>query len=168
MAGPIRSAAAFALRSLARVAFAIWFGGFTFYAAVVVPDLHETFGGMETGEISRRVSVILNAIGLAAVALGWAVVALDRDARWGWRGTARLGLLALTTLLLFTLIGLHRELGARLDSGDGRRAFFRLHEFYLILSTAQWFANLGLMAVASAPPRPIPGESRITNTQLER
>ncbi len=164
----MRAAAAFALRSLARIAFAIWFGGFTFYAAVVVPDLHETFGGMETGEISRRVSVVLNAVGLAAVALGWAVVALDRDIRSGWRGKVRIGLLAVTSLLLFALIVLHRDMGSRLDSGDGLRAFHRIHEFYLILSTAQWFANLGLMAVDSAPPRPIPGESRITDDHPRR
>ena len=83
--GP-RSVGAFLVRYLATVAFAIWFGGFTFYSAVVVPDLHEALGGMETGEISRRVSLLLNAIGGAAVTLCWLRIALDRGARSGWRG----------------------------------------------------------------------------------
>jgi len=148
-----KSAGAFALRYLTAVTFAIWFGGFTFYSAVVVPDLHESLGGMETGEISRRVSVVLNMIGGAAVSLGWLRVALDREARSGWRGLARLGLLALTTALLLALAVLHRHLGARLDAGGSLSAFRPIHEFYLILSTVQWVANLGLIAIEAASCR---------------
>ncbi len=139
--------ARFAVRYLAGVAFVVWFGGFTFYAAVVVPDLHEALGGMETGEISRRVGFALNTIGGAAVGLGWLRLGTDRAARAGWRGGIRAGLLALTTLLLLALVVIHGVLSARLDSGASRSSFFPLHEVYLIVSTAQWAANLGLMAV---------------------
>jgi len=154
-----REAGPFVLRYLAAVAFAIWFGGFTFYSAVVVPDLHESLGGMETGEISRRVGVVLNAIGGAAVVLAWLRVASDRGARAGWRGLARVGLLALTTALLLALVALHRHLGAWLDAGGSLREFRPAHEFYLILSTVQWAANLGLLAIEAASGRAGPGQA---------
>ncbi len=165
---PLRAVGSFAVRSLTSVAFAVWFGGFTFYAAVVVPDLHEALGGMETGEISRRVSFVLNAIGVAAVALGWLRVAGDREGREGWRGWTRIGLLAATTALLLALIALHRHLGARLDAGGSLAAFRPVHEFYLILSTAQWAANLGLLAIEAISPRPRDEGAPIVDRGFER
>ena len=151
--GP-RSFGAFLVRYLAAVAFAVWFGGFTFYAAVVVPDLHEALGGLETGEISRRVSFVLNAIGGAAVTLGWLRVATDRGARSGRRGLARVLLLGVTTALLVGLVAFHRHLGVRLDSGESLSTFRPVHEFYLILSTIQWAANLGLLAIEAGATGP--------------
>ena len=150
----MQALAAFALRILARVALAIWFGGFTFYAAVVVPDLHENLGGMETGEISRRVAPFLYAIGASAVALAWLVALTDRDQRSGWRGKARLGLLAINTLLLIALVAMHRSLGIHLDSGKSLSAFRSFHEAYLSTWTAQWLAILGLMAMDAFPRIP--------------
>ena len=141
----------FVLRFLARVAFAIWFGGFTFYAGVVVPDLHETFGGMETGEVSRRVAVVLYLFGGSAMVLGWAIAAIDPVERSGWRGKSRLGLLGISSILLLALIAMHRVMGARLDSGLSRDAFFPLHETYLTVFAIQWLANLGLMAIDRNP-----------------
>jgi hypothetical protein len=151
----LRAIGLFALRFLARVAFAIWFGGFTFYAGVVVPDLHETFGGMETGEVSRRVAVVLYLLGGSAMVLGWALAAIDPAERPGWRGKARVGLLALASILLIVLVAMHRVMGARLDSGLSRDAFFPLHETYLSVFAIEWLACLGLLAVepASAPRR---------------
>jgi hypothetical protein len=143
----LRDFGLFALRFLARVAFAIWFGGFTFYAGVVVPDLHESFGGMETGEVSRRVAVVLYVFGGSAMVLGWTLAAIDPGERAGWRGKVRLGMLAVSSILLLVLIAMHRAMGARLDSGLSRDAFFPLHETYLTVFAIQWLANLGLLAV---------------------
>jgi hypothetical protein len=143
----LRDFGLFALRFLARVAFAIWFGGFTFYAGVVVPDLHESFGGMETGEVSRRVAVVLYLFGGSAMVLGWLVAAIDPLERSGWRGKARIGFLTIASILLVALVAMHRVMGARLDSGLGRDAFFPLHETYLTVFAIQWLANLGLLAV---------------------
>ena len=143
--------AAFALRFLAQVALAAWFGGFTFYAAVVVPDLHENLGGMETGEISRRVAPFLYTIGATALVLAGLVVATDRDQRLGWRGKTRLGCLAANSLLLITLILMHRSLGVQLDSGGSLSAFRSFHEVYLTVWTGQWLAILGLMALDALP-----------------
>ena len=145
----MRALGTFALRLLARVALAVWFGGFTFYASVVVPDLHESLGGMETGEISRRVAPYLYAIGLTALLLNGLVLATDRGERSGWRGKARIALLAASSLLLIALVAMHREMGARLDSGGSRGRFFSLHESYLTVFAVQWLANLGLLALDS-------------------
>ena len=141
--------ASFVLRLLARTALAVWFGGFTFYAAVVVPDLHEHLGGIETGEVSRRVAVVLYAIGAAALLLGGLVAAIDRQP--GRRWTARLGLLAVNAGLLLALFLMHRSLEIRLDSGGNLAAFRSFHEVYLTVWTGQWLAILGLMALESAP-----------------
>jgi hypothetical protein len=148
--GITRPVAAFALRLLARVALATWFGGFSFYAAVVVPDLHEHLGGMETGEISRRVAVVLYGIGATALALGWLVAATE----WtpGWRGKVRFGLLGSNTMVLIALVLMHRSLGVRLDSGDDLPAFRSFHELYLTVWTGQWLAILGLLALEALPP----------------
>ena len=51
-------------RLLVLAAFAFWQGGFTFYAAVVVPVGTEVLGSsMEQGSITRRVTVYLNMAG---------------------------------------------------------------------------------------------------------
>jgi hypothetical protein len=139
---------------LFRATFAIWFGGFTFYAGVVVPDVHENFGGMETGEVSRRVAVVLYLFGGSAMALGWIIAAVDPLERTGWRGKARLGLLTIASILLVALVAMHRVMGARLDSGLGRDAFFPLHETYLTVFAIQWLASLGLLAIAESPTIP--------------
>ncbi len=145
----LRAVATFALRLLARLALATWFGGFTFYAAVVVPDLHESFGGMETGEVSRRVAVPLYAIGATALVLGSIVAAIDRTP--GWRGKARLGLIAVNGLFLVALVAMHRSMGNRLDPGGSLPAFRSLHELYLTVWTGQWLAIVGLMATEAGP-----------------
>ncbi len=45
----------------------------------------------------------------------------------------------------------------RLESGS-LRGFYPLHRIYLIASTAQWLANLGLLAVVLVPWRDGPPE----------
>src|SRR5436309_2887015 len=96
--------APWSLGAISRVAFATWFGGFTFYAAVVVPDLHEALGGLETGAISRRVSFFLNALGVMALVLGWAVQATTLHRRPGRAAWGRRGLLATSTVCQVALI----------------------------------------------------------------
>jgi hypothetical protein len=149
--GTVRLLAAFALRFLSRVALAFWFGGFTFYAAVVVPDLHENLGGMETGEISRRVAPFLYMAGAAALGLSWLEALTDRERRQGWRGRTRLALLAASSFLLIALVLMHRSLGMTLDSGGKTSEFRSFHEVYLTTWTVQWLAILGLFALDAFP-----------------
>jgi hypothetical protein len=137
----------FALRFLGLVTLAIWIGGFTFYSAAVVPVLHQALSTAEAGSITRRVTVALNAIGVAALALGWWLAVAERGQGTARRRRARLGLLAATTAALAGLIALHRVMDHRLDAGL-LRGFYPLHRAYLIVSTAQWFVNLGLLGLA--------------------
>ena len=155
----MRRLATIVVRFLARVALAVGFGGFTFYGGFVVHDLHETLGGPETGEISRKLAVVLYAFNLAAVVLYALTMAVDRAERRGWWGKALATLLVLDALLLVALIVMHRELGSRIDAGASRGTFFPLHESYLTVFAAQWLASLGLVAVDSASPTP---EDRLT------
>lgn len=134
------------LRWAALVAFAVWFGGFTFYSAVVIPVLHDELGGIGQGGITGAVSNTLNAIGVAAVAAWWVLVGVEKSAGAKWARWGRVALLAVTTALLAGLIALHPVMDARLDSGSMRN-FYALHKVYLIASTAQWGVNLALLAV---------------------
>jgi hypothetical protein len=139
----------FAQRLLARVSLALYFGGFTYYASVVVPDLHDSLGGMETGVISRRVVISLYAIGGVAFGLGWLGFAIDREQRIGWIGKTRFGLLALNTLIWIVLMLMHRSLGAQIDSSGEMKAFRSFHELYLTVWTGQWLGILGLLGLDS-------------------
>ncbi len=142
----MRSLLTLGLRWVALTAFAVWFGGFTFYAAVVIPVLHEELGGLGQGGITGEVSKTLNGIGVGTVValgvLAWVERSIgERRARWG-----RVGLLALTTAILIGLMVLHPILEARLDSGS-MHGFHGLHQVYLIATTAQWFVNLAWLGV---------------------
>ena len=45
------------------VSLAVWWGGLTFYAAIVVPLGIEQFGGVEQGSLTQRVTIRLNVAG---------------------------------------------------------------------------------------------------------
>jgi hypothetical protein len=120
------------------LAIALWLGGFTFYALVVVPHGGEVRGGsLEQGFVTRLVTVDLNWIGLGALAiLLWNVLAQRGKlltATW-------LGIL-LTQLALFAI---HPRLDAMLDptTYDVASDFHFLHEIYLWIAAIQW--GLGL------------------------
>jgi hypothetical protein len=113
----------------------------------VVPDLHDHLGGPETGEISRRVAVVLYEIGVWALAFSWLGLITDRGLRSGWQGLTRLGLLTANTGLLIALILMHQALGIRLDGGERLSTFRDSHEQYLMVWSGQWLAILGLMAL---------------------
>lgn len=135
------------LRWIALSAFAVWFGGFTFYSAVVIPVLHDELGSLGQGAITGAVTNTLNAIGAGAVAAWWVMAGVERSAGERWARWGRVGLLALTTAILIGLFVLHPILDARLDAGSMRN-FHPLHQVYLIGSTVQWAVNLALLAVS--------------------
>ena len=130
-------------RLLVLAAFAFWQGGFTFYAAVVVPVGQEVLGThFKQGRITRRVTVYLNLAGAAALLrLVWdAAASADRAAlllrRLRWLA---LGGMAAGLALLFWL---HPQLDELIDLQAGyipeRRAFRTGHSWYLWISTVQW------------------------------
>jgi hypothetical protein len=135
------------LRFLCLLTLAVWVGGFTFYSSVVIRALHASLGSMETGYVTQQVTDYLNAIGVATVTV-WAFTAwVERSVGSRRARLTRLVLLATTSGLLLALILLHRVMDLRLDTG-GLRGFYPLHRAYLIVCTAQWVANLGLLAVS--------------------
>jgi hypothetical protein len=66
----------------------------------------------------------------------------------------RVTLLALTTGFLACLVVLHGVMDAKLAE-SGTRGFYPLHRAYLLVSTAQWLVNLGLIGVEAS--RGVPG-----------
>lgn len=136
-----------ALRWLALASLSVWFGGFTFYSAIVIPVLHDAIGGLESGSITGEVTNSLNAIGVGAVAAWWWLVAVERSVGERRARRARVVVLAATTAVLLGLIALHPVMDARLETGSLRN-FYRLHKLYLIASTVQWVLNLALPAVS--------------------
>lgn len=126
-------------RTLTLFAFALWFGGFTFYAGVVVPVGTEIQGSaFDQGLITARVTVWLNALGfLAAVTMTWD--AWRRERRCLAAATVALACAA----LLFVL---HARLAGQIDHDAGEvldhRIFYARHRWYLIVCTIQWLAGI--------------------------
>lgn len=129
-----------AILRLARLAgLALWLGGFTFYSGAVIPILHDELDSLRTGTITQQATDRLNLIGGTTLAVWWAS-RLHRGLRgWGLRR------LAASTALLIVLVALHEVMDRRLDEGR-LRGFYPWHRAYLIVSTAQWAVNLGLLA----------------------
>ena len=127
---------------------ALWWGGFTFYALVVVPTGHHVLRSkVRQGFITQEVTNKLNWLGAVTLALLlWQMLAARREGvsprcfqvtAWSW------ALLAATLAALFWL---HPHLDALLDPvnrsvvDDDR--FYALHRWYLIVATGQWLAAL--------------------------
>lgn len=135
------------LRTACLSAMAVWVGGFCFYAGVVVPILHDEFDSLSGSFVTRRATDSLNLIGLATIALWWAWALLgNRLGPASWR-RARIGLLGTSSIFLLSLFVMHARMDRMLDT-TGLTSFYPWHRAYLIVSTAQWAANLGLIASA--------------------
>ncbi len=131
-------------------AFAFWQGGFTFYAAVVVPIGRQVLGSAkEQGFITRQVTVYMNLAGGCALALfAWDIAGAKDPAAWRrrLRWVTWLGMV----LALAILFWLHPHLDQMLDPetwGIFDRPNFRTyHRWYLWISTVQ--CGLGLVFLA--------------------
>jgi hypothetical protein len=147
---------ALARQFLVMVSLMFWQGGFTFYAAVVVPIGRSEFGDSVQGLVTRRVTDYLNLSGGVALAiLAWDVAAAAdsaarrRMARWlCWAGMAA---------TLVALVWLHPRLEVLMDAEKYDRFAFRpLHRLYLWVCTVQWgfaivFTGLTLWAWKAGP-----------------
>jgi hypothetical protein len=138
-------------RFLVITALMFWQGGFTFYAAVVVPIAQERLGHLQQGFITRRVTNYINLAGGVSLAiLAWDTVMSGDASRFRRRGRWATWLMML--LLLGLLIWLHVPMDAYLDPEAGtltRAPEFRtLHRSYLWLSTAQWGFGIAYLLFA--------------------
>ena len=126
-------------RFVGLVSLALWWGGLTFYALVVVPIGSDVFGATAQGFVTQRVTHWLNGIGVVTlVLLLWNLTAVRRR------------LLIVTWLLLASCLAslamLHGSLDGLLDPqsqtvNDAER-FYKLHRVYLVLTAVQWLAGL--------------------------
>jgi hypothetical protein len=136
-------------RFLFLVFFSFWQGGFTFYAAVVVPiGTDELHSSRRQGFITRRVTESLNWTAVAALfPLTWDGLASRDPSRS--RQLARLGLclvLASSQAVLFYLHSIMDSMMQRqgliiLDPDS----FRPLHRLYLWVQTVQWAAAVVLL-----------------------
>src|SRR5437868_2370457 len=101
------------LRFVATVLLAVWFGGFTFYGGVVVGELHVDLDHLAAGQITRRVTDGLNQLGIAALAACWLLAWAERGLGTRRLRAGRLGLLAADSVLLGSLMVLHRVMDRR-------------------------------------------------------
>jgi hypothetical protein len=129
-----------------------WQGGFTFYAAVVVPVGRATIGSIPQSTVTRQVTNYLNLSGVVAlVPLAWDIWATRDQSRRTWRWTMWLGLAA-TMLALFWL---HTRLDALLDPNTGAvrdgETFDWQHRLYLWTCTVQWAlaGTYGVLSLAA-------------------
>jgi hypothetical protein len=125
-------------RFLSLVAFAFWQGGFTFYAAVVVPTGTEVLGSAAAqGFITRHVTVWLNVSGAVAVPILLWDAAATRPFR-----RSRIAAALLLAAGLVALAILHPRLDSLLDPINervrNRHDFTPMHRTYLWISTVQW------------------------------
>ena len=145
-----------ARRLAATMLLALWWGGFTFYAARVVFIGHAVLKSkIRQGFITECVTTELNWLGLVALAfVGWEFFAsrqsLRRRSAWAAWAAA-----VLATLVLFAL---HAQLAAMLDFGARTVAdddhFYGAHRIYLIIATVQWLTGLGcLLSLLRWPER---------------
>jgi hypothetical protein len=137
-------------RFLVLVSLMFWQGGFTFYAAVVVPVGQEELGShLQQGFITRQVTNYLNLSGaVALIVLAWDLAGSKERSqtrhriRWAaWTGMV---------VILCVLIWLHHQLDQHLDTALRElidpRIFRGKHRWYLWLSTVQWSFGLAYAA----------------------
>jgi hypothetical protein len=128
-----------------------WQGGFTFYAAVVVPLGAEVLDSHVTqGFITRRVTNYLNLAGAVALpVLVWDLLTGGDAARW--RRWLRGGAWLVAAITLGLLVWLHDRVDVLLDPGRfavlDRQTYSERHEAYLFISTVQWAACLAGLAL---------------------
>src|SRR3954463_14800253 len=94
----------FVLRFLCWFSLAVWVGGFTFYSTVVIEVLHDAIGRTETGFITRRVTDAINATGVAALAVWWLAVVVERSTGSPRIRRARLVLMTASSGILVFLL----------------------------------------------------------------
>ncbi|MGI9472361.1 MAG: hypothetical protein ACR2NZ_12540 [Rubripirellula sp.] len=136
----------FVCRILLLFAFALYWGGLTFYTGFVVRISHDVLNDpMDGGMITQRVTVILQLFGLlTALLMIWNVFFVVRQSpKYGY------ALGACVALLVCSLIGLfvvHEQLDAIIDIGTAeitdREAFVIGHRRYNQLTTVQWLSAL--------------------------
>jgi hypothetical protein len=141
-------------RFLVLVALMFWQGGFTFYAAVVVPIGQNELGShLQQGFITRQVTNYLNLSGaVALIVLGSDIPATTEKsvARRGMRWLVWAGMAVILVVLALLHRHLDQLLNLELRELANPKAFRTGHRWYLWLSTAQWALGLSYAVLTLA------------------
>jgi hypothetical protein len=130
-----------ARRFLVLIALMFWQGGFTFYAAVVVPIGQEVVGKETQPFITRQVARWINISGAAALAiLALDLAAASREARWAhyFRWLLWLGMGAALIGLVWLYPRIDQHMNVEVQEIVNRKAMRPWHRAYLWVSTVQW------------------------------
>ena len=123
------------------ITFALWWGGFTFYASWVIPTAHEVTGNhILTGMITQRVSNVLNVLTTAFIAVSMVTFYVEKRERKQWIP------LSIIAGGLLVLVVLHPKMDTfvqvETQSLSDKAGFYAYHRVYLLVSTAMWLAGL--------------------------
>jgi hypothetical protein len=123
------------------ITFALWWGGFTFYATWVVPTAHEVLGNhILAGMITQRVSHVLNVLTGVFIVVALVQFYFER----GQKG--ELIPLSIIALGLIVLLFLHPQMDkfvlTETQSLTDKGAFYVYHRIYLVVSTIMWLAGI--------------------------
>ncbi|MFN7732175.1 MAG: hypothetical protein ACK5OB_09735 [Pirellula sp.] len=136
-----RRAVSFFWRVFVWLLWAVWWGGLTFYALVVVPIGTELLGSVEQGFVTQRVTLWHNWLGVVLA------LALAAEA-WRLRSSAWICLsiaIAMTTVVLMVW---HRHLSLAMNFVDRTvpENFYTEHAIYLWITAVEWL--LGMVVAA--------------------
>ena len=122
---------------LVLIVWALWWGGLSFYAIIVVPIGTEQIGSVAQGFVTQRVTQWHNALAVL-MTLVLAAQAYWFSSRMLWLAS---GLLAILTALL--LAG-HAVLTTQMDFNQQtvESSFYSQHAIYLWITAAEWFLGL--------------------------
>jgi hypothetical protein len=133
------------------LAFALWWGGFTFYASFVIPTGQKVLGNhVMMGFITRDVAPIINYVALIACLFAF----LNE---WLYKGKDSIPMyaiicLALMLAFIIALFSLYPYLNEMLlvekHTLTDENKFYSLHRIYLLLSTSLWIDGTVYIAVS--------------------
>ena len=138
-------------RLLLVLAFALFWGGLTFYTGIVVRVAHDVLSDpMDGGLITQRVTVFLQWLGLATALLMLLNALLVRKAA-RWYGNCLFGCAAILVCSLIGLFIVHGHLDSVIDVAahevTDRDAFDTGHRRYNQLTTVEWLSSLAYLVV---------------------
>jgi hypothetical protein len=138
-------------RFLVLAALCFSFGGFTFYASVVVPLGSRVLDATAQGFVTQQVTHYINASAAVTIILmTWDAIASRRYGSWN-ENRVLAASIAIAATCCLSLVALHGRLDMLLNGNEfvvtDPTRFYQLHQVYLWLSIVQWAAFLAMIAV---------------------
>lgn len=146
------------IRFLLLLSLSFTFGGFLFYASVVVPLGTQVLGSTTQGFVTREVTNVINIASVfssvATLVFCWAGTGGRQSAS---QSSVRVPLICAVTIGVSAvfLIWLHRHLDEAMAEDEfaviDAVSFYSMHRVYLWVSTIQWLASLPILWWFSKP-----------------